>query len=116
MTLEQLREPCELPFATYEWRHRYRQTSCARGTARCSCSTDAERCWLGDFRRRRHPIQRRVVLENRALQFAQVRSRVEAELLSQGPARLFERAQCLGLPPGPIQRQHELLAKALAQR
>jgi hypothetical protein len=49
------------------------------------------------------------------MQPLQVRPRFDSYLVHQQTARAAVRLQRLGLPPGPIEREHELPVQALAQ-
>ena len=60
--------------------------------------------------------QLRIVREDHALQPPQLRPRLDPELVHQQPAARAHRLERLRLPAGPIQRQHQLRAQALAQR
>ena len=61
-------------------------------------------------------VQRFVLREDRPLEPAQLRSRIEAEFLGQDVAAVLEDAQRVGLPPGAIQGDHELAPESFAQR
>jgi hypothetical protein len=56
------------------------------------------------------------VLEDRALELLQQAARLQAQLLPQQLARLPVHRQRVSLPPGPIQREHQLPAQPLLQR
>ncbi len=60
-------------------------------------------------RRRRH-----VVLEYRSLQLLQLVTRLQAELVHQETTPLLVGAERVRLPPGPVEREHELRARALS--
>ena len=53
--------------------------------------------------------------EDRALELLQLDTGLEPELVGEDRATRLVDVQRLGLPSRPIQRQHELAAKALAQ-
>ena len=57
-----------------------------------------------------------IVGEDHALQPAQLRSRLDAQLLHQQRAAGAHRLECLRLPAGAIQRDHQLRPQPLAQR
>ncbi|HET6752077.1 MAG TPA: hypothetical protein VFL71_22755, partial [Actinomycetes bacterium] len=61
-------------------------------------------------------LQRTVLGEDRLLQPLQRRGRVDAQLLGQHRAGLLVDAQRVRLPPGAVQRQHQLRPQPLAQR
>jgi hypothetical protein len=50
------------------------------------------------------------------LQFAQFLARLDPEFVDEQPARVRIDAQRLGLPPGPVERQHELGTKPFPVR
>ena len=50
------------------------------------------------------------------MHLAQGRAGLDAQLGIQHPPGVAERRQRLGLPPGPVQREHQLPAQPLAQR
>jgi hypothetical protein len=54
--------------------------------------------------------KRRVVVENRALQRLQVFARLEPELVAKGGSRGLVRVEGLRLPPGAIERNHQMAA------
>ena len=66
--------------------------------------------------RKRCGDQRRVLCEDRALEVAQCRAWLDAQLVDQRAPGVLIRLQRLGLAPGPVQRPHELAAQPLAQR
>ena len=57
----------------------------------------------------------RVLGEDRAFQPLQSRTRLEPELVCEGPARLLIRVECFGLPISAVQGKHQLAACSLAQ-
>ncbi len=61
-------------------------------------------------------VQRRVLHEDRAFDPLELYPRLEPELVHQTPSRLAIHLEPFRLPAGPIQREHELLAEALAKR
>ena len=65
---------------------------------------------------RHRRVEVRILAENRGLELLQRRTRVDAELVSQPPAHLPTDRERLGLPPGPVQRQHQLPAQVLPVR
>ena len=67
-------------------------------------------------RRRRRRVERRILLQNRSFEAPQGRARLDAHLLHQALARIPEDRQRLALPPGSVEREHQLPAQALAQR
>ena len=62
------------------------------------------------------PVQRRVLLEDGALEVAQFDAGVEPELLVQGLAGVFVGAQRVRLAARAVQGEHQLLVEALSQR
>ena len=52
--------------------------------------------------------QRRILAQDRGLQLAQLRARLQAELLDQRPARIAEGGERIGLPAAAVERQHQL--------
>ena len=54
--------------------------------------------------------------ENRALQLAQRRTRLEAELFVEHLLRISVRIECIRLPPAAVEREDLLPAQPLAQR
>jgi hypothetical protein len=61
-------------------------------------------------------VERRILAQDRLLQPAQLRHRLQPELLHQRPARIPERVQRIRLPARTVQRQHQQAAQAFAQR
>ena len=60
--------------------------------------------------------ERRILPQDRALELAQLRAGVEAELLVEQALALAVHVQCLGLATRPVQRAHEELTRPLLQR
>ena len=73
---------------------------------------DGGRCRL----LRRHPVQRRVLVEDPSFQVTQVRAGLDAKLLHQRAPGLPVGAQGVGLAARPVQGEHKLLMKSLPQR
>ena len=71
---------------------------------------------LGDPTAHEVRRQRDVLRENRLLECAQVRARLDAEILDETVAGLVVGRERVGLPAGPVERQHEQAAQALAIR
>jgi hypothetical protein len=79
---------------------------------------------LADPLGRRRPLaesvrlggQGRVLAQNRSLELAKCRSRLEAELFRQMLARCAVDVERLRLPPRSIERQHQLRGQPLAER
>ena len=65
-------------------------------------------------RRLRFEIERRVLRQDGDLQLLQVRSGIEAQLLEQLLACPVVGGQRVGLPPGAVQRQHQLFMEPFA--
>ena len=65
---------------------------------------------------RRREVERRVLAEDRALQLLQLAARLDPELLDEHAARVLVRGERLCLPPGAVEREHELAAQPLAKR
>ena len=61
-------------------------------------------------------VQRRVLHENRAFELLELYPGLEPELVHQELPRLAIDLEPFRLPTRPIQREHELLAEALAKR
>ena len=78
----------------------------------------AQRCRRGvaSAGGRRFPGQRGIFFEDRGLEIANHRRRLQAELFAQSVPVLVRGAQRFGLPARPVQREHQLAAEALAQR
>ncbi len=64
----------------------------------------------------RRGVQRRRLGEHLALQRAQSRARVDAQLVSQRRAGTAQRSQRVRLPVGPVEREHQQPPAFLAQR
>ena len=60
--------------------------------------------------------ERRFLLEDRLLERAQLFARLEPELVHQHASRVLVRLECVCLPPGAVERQHQLRSKAFPQR
>ena len=60
-------------------------------------------------------VERRVVAQDRLLQLAERRPRLEAELLVEHAPRFPVRLERLGLPAAAVEREHELPAQALVE-
>ena len=60
--------------------------------------------------------ERFVLLEDRALEATQLLARLQPELVDEQAASLLVCRERVRLAPGPVQRQHQLAAQALAQR
>ena len=58
-------------------------------------------------------LERRVLLQDAALEPAQCRARLQPEVVHHRRSPLAIGGQRVGLPPCPVQRQHELGAQAL---
>jgi hypothetical protein len=63
----------------------------------------------------RGAVESRVLAEDRLFEVAQLAAGFEAELADQGAAGVLVGGQRVGLAPGPVEREHELAAQALAQ-
>jgi hypothetical protein len=68
------------------------------------------------FRYERGKAERRVLAQDRALQRAQLRARLEPEFLDEQAPSFAVSVERVRLPPGAVQRQHQLGAKTLLQR
>ena len=66
--------------------------------------------------RDRDRVQAWVGREDPRVQRPQLRARLDAQLPHEDAAGGGERVQRLGLPPGPVQRQHQLAGEALPER
>ena len=62
------------------------------------------------------PLQLGVVIEDRLLEAPELRPRLESELLVERPPGIGVHRECLGLPPGAVEGEHQLSTEALAQR
>src|SRR5262249_6816117 len=60
--------------------------------------------------------ERRVLAEDRLLQFPELGSGLQAQLIAQCPADPLEGGERVRLPSAPVEREHELPVEALAQR
>ena len=60
-------------------------------------------------------LEIRVVREHPALEVAQLRARLEPELLGESSTGLAVYVERLRLPPGAVEREHQLRAQALAE-
>ena len=61
-------------------------------------------------------IERGILAQDRLLQAPQLRSRLQPERLDERVAGVAEHVERLGLPPRPVEREHQQRAQALAQR
>jgi hypothetical protein len=61
-------------------------------------------------------VQRTVLGEDGGLQLPELMTRFEPELVAQDVATVLEDAQRVGLPAGPVQREHQQAPQPLAQR
>ena len=83
---------------------------------------DGERARAGEYaplsRSDRHEgqVERWILPQDRLLELAQLLARLDAELLDESPAGIRVGAEGLGLPSRPVERQHQLPAKAFPQR
>ncbi len=57
-----------------------------------------------------------ILLENAALQLTELRARLQPELVIEAAPELDVVVECLGLPAGPVERQHREALQALPQR
>ena len=73
------------------------------------------RTLLGGRPAHRRCRQRGVAVENRELELLQARARVKPELLRQRAPELLVDLERLGLPTGPVQREHQLSARTFAE-
>ena len=64
----------------------------------------------------RHGGEHRVLVEDCALESAELGTRIDSQLFGQGVASVPERTESLGLSAGPVQRNHQLTAQTLAKR
>jgi hypothetical protein len=62
------------------------------------------------------PQQSRILGENPALQLTQLFTRLDPQLVDEQRARFRVNRQRLALPPGPVERQHQLSTEPLAER
>ena len=61
-------------------------------------------------------VEPRILVEDRPLELLQRPARLDAELVEQGAPGVLVGSERLGLPPGPVERQHQLTTEALAER
>ena len=61
-------------------------------------------------------VERSVLGEDRRLQLPELMTRFEPELVAQNVTTVLEDAQRVGLPTGPVQREHQQAPQPLAQR
>ena len=66
--------------------------------------------------RSRCRLERRILVEDPSLQLAQLERRLEAEIVAQPGVELLVDRERVGVPPGAVEREHRLPAKALAER
>ena len=76
---------------------------------------DVREVIVGDLRRRR-ALETRFLPQDRAVEPLQGRARLDAELVDECAAGVEVGLERLGLPPGAIEREHQLAAQPLAQR
>ena len=70
-------------------------------------------------RHRREPArrsERRIVLQDALLEFAQIRPELQTELIEQPLPRGLEHLQRVGLTAGAVERQHQRRKQPLSQR
>src|SRR6266545_5120692 len=67
-------------------------------------------------RRRLLRVQRRVLVQDLPLELLERRAGVDAELLHEGPPRVLEDVERVGLAAAAVEREHELAAQPLAER
>src|SRR5439155_26927279 len=61
-------------------------------------------------------LEARLLPQDRAVELLEARTRVDPELLDEHAAALPERIERLRPPPRTVEREHQLLPKALAER
>ena len=61
-------------------------------------------------------VQPRVVRQDRRLEILQTSARVDPEFVDESAAGLLIGVEGFGLPPGPVQAQHQLGLESLVQR
>ena len=118
------REPALADAAGTDERHepRLRAREQGRELAQLRCAADRVRRRRGQPDRARRlalgsgQVERRVVLQDRALELAQLGRGDDAEPLVEQAVALAVQLERLGLPPGAVEREHQLAAGALAQR
>ena len=71
---------------------------------------------LGHERLRAVRVEPGILREDRALQAAETRSRLDAELVDEQSPALAEHRERLGLPPAAVEREHQRRAQLLAER
>ena len=65
---------------------------------------------------RRWEVQRRLLPKDRPLQLLERSTRLDPELVDEGPARIPVGVQGLRLPTRPVQRRHQIPPQAFAER
>src|SRR5262249_58424779 len=70
----------------------------------------------GTMKRLTRRPDRFVLAQDRPLQVTQCRARCDAELLVELRPRVLVRSERIGLPAGPVESEHQLLAESLAER
>jgi len=68
------------------------------------------------MRRDRGHEQRAIVVENRALELAELRRRLQAQLVLQAGSQPLERCKRLGLSRGAVERDHQLRGELFSER
>src|SRR5262249_19313863 len=77
----------------------------------------AQRRWMSWRRRQnRREVESWILIEDGSLEPAELRSRLDGEGLDEHASRIAICGQGIGLSAAPIQRDHELTAKALHER
>ena len=79
-------------------------------------TTLTRRRWRSPPRRRAGRRRRQLVAQDPALQLAEGRTGLEAELVAEPAAQRAERAQGVGLAAGEVLRRHQLAGERLVQR
>ena len=71
---------------------------------------------LGDALRRRRILERGILAQDRLLELSERLPRLHRELVDQRPSRLLEGLERLRLTAAPVQGEHQLTLKPLAER
>src|SRR5439155_8765547 len=66
--------------------------------------------------RTRAQLERRLLAQHCSLELTQRLARLDPQLVDEELARATEELERVGLPPGPVKREHQQLARPFAQR
>ena len=87
----------------------------ARWRSRPTNASTASGSWAGTTTgaARRAAVERRVLAQDGGLEVAQPLADVDAQLVVEPAAQVVQQAERVGLPAGPVERDHELAVDAL---